>query len=125
MPGQVRHHRESTERQYALREKALEVGRSESLIRTPMGTWDVFGRYQYRREINPECGIHKRIHTVPAGLARRPERAPRGLHHFGRVLEETGAAGEEPHPRRGGYWPAPRARAWFCSKGYCCAATVV
>jgi DNA invertase Pin-like site-specific DNA recombinase len=33
-PGQVRHHQESTERQYALREKALELGRSQSLIRT-------------------------------------------------------------------------------------------
>jgi DNA invertase Pin-like site-specific DNA recombinase len=33
-PGQVRHHQESTERQYALREKAMELGWSESLIRT-------------------------------------------------------------------------------------------
>ena len=33
-PGQVLHHRESTERQYALREKARELGWTESLIRT-------------------------------------------------------------------------------------------
>ena len=33
-PGQVLHHQESTERQYALREKALELGWSESPIRT-------------------------------------------------------------------------------------------
>ena len=33
-PGQVRHHQESTERQYALREKALELGWSEPRIRT-------------------------------------------------------------------------------------------
>lgn len=32
-PGQVRHHRESTERQYALREKALELGWTEPTIR--------------------------------------------------------------------------------------------
>jgi DNA invertase Pin-like site-specific DNA recombinase len=32
-PGQVRHHRESTERQYALREKALTLGWSEPAIR--------------------------------------------------------------------------------------------
>jgi DNA invertase Pin-like site-specific DNA recombinase len=32
-PGQVRHHRESTERQYALREKALELGWNEPTIR--------------------------------------------------------------------------------------------
>ena len=32
--GQVRHHQESTERQYALREKALELGWSEAAIRT-------------------------------------------------------------------------------------------
>ena len=33
-PGQVRHHQESTERQYALRAKAVELGWSESRIRT-------------------------------------------------------------------------------------------
>jgi DNA invertase Pin-like site-specific DNA recombinase len=33
-PSQVRHHQESTERQYALREKALELGWSKPLIRT-------------------------------------------------------------------------------------------
>jgi DNA invertase Pin-like site-specific DNA recombinase len=32
-PGQVRHHRESTERQYALREKALELGWNQPTIR--------------------------------------------------------------------------------------------
>src|SRR6516162_2916764 len=32
-PGQVSHHQESTDRQYALSEKALELGRSQSLIR--------------------------------------------------------------------------------------------
>src|SRR3954452_12418872 len=32
-PSQVRHHQESTERQYALREKALELGWSEPSIR--------------------------------------------------------------------------------------------
>ena len=33
-PNQVRHHQESTERQYALRQKARELGWSESLIHT-------------------------------------------------------------------------------------------
>ena len=33
-PGQVLHHQESTERQYALRGKGRELGWSESLIRT-------------------------------------------------------------------------------------------
>ena len=32
--GQVRHHQESTERQYALRQKAMELGWSEAAIRT-------------------------------------------------------------------------------------------
>jgi DNA invertase Pin-like site-specific DNA recombinase len=31
-PGQVRHHRESTERQYALREKAQELGWNQAAI---------------------------------------------------------------------------------------------
>jgi DNA invertase Pin-like site-specific DNA recombinase len=33
-PGQVRHHQESTERQYALREKAVALGWSQTTIRT-------------------------------------------------------------------------------------------
>lgn len=33
-PGQVRHHQESTERQYALKEKALALGWNQELIRT-------------------------------------------------------------------------------------------
>src|SRR6516164_3624209 len=33
-PGQVLHHQESTERQYALREKAEELGWNEAAIRT-------------------------------------------------------------------------------------------
>src|SRR5260364_384562 len=33
-PAQVRHHQESTERQYALRDKALAVGWPETAIRT-------------------------------------------------------------------------------------------
>jgi len=33
-PGQVRHHQESTERQYALREKAAELGWNQAAIRT-------------------------------------------------------------------------------------------
>src|ERR1700737_4594007 len=32
-PGQVRHHQESTERQYALREKALDLGWNDGAIR--------------------------------------------------------------------------------------------
>ena len=32
-PGQVRHHQESTQRQYALRDRALELGWSDSAIR--------------------------------------------------------------------------------------------
>lgn len=32
-PGQVRHHQQSTERQYALREKALQLGWTEASIR--------------------------------------------------------------------------------------------
>jgi len=31
--GQVRHHQESTERQYALRDKALQLGWSQDMIR--------------------------------------------------------------------------------------------
>src|SRR6516165_7610416 len=52
-PGQVRHHQESTERQYALREMALALGWTESLIRTldrdlgKMGT-EMAGREDFK-----------------------------------------------------------------------------
>src|SRR5215472_6735909 len=49
-PSQVLHHRESTERPYALREKALERGWSESLIRTLDQDWGKTGTEMTRRE---------------------------------------------------------------------------
>ena len=41
--AQVRHHQESTERQYALRQKALELGWSDPAIRPSTGTWECRG----------------------------------------------------------------------------------
>ena len=42
-PAQIRHHQESTERQYALREKAQEMGWSEARIRTLDGDLGISG----------------------------------------------------------------------------------
>ena len=71
----------------------------------------VFGRYQYRREISPRGrGSETDARGRDARLARQPARAPRGIHHFGRVLEEPGALGEEPHQRRGDGAERPGAR---------------
>jgi len=49
-PGQVRHHQESTERQYALREKAQELGWSEAAIRTLDGDLGMSGSQMAGRE---------------------------------------------------------------------------
>src|ERR1035437_7299212 len=49
-PGQVLHHQESTERQYALREKAQELGWSEASIRTLDGDLGKSGTQTVGRE---------------------------------------------------------------------------
>lgn len=49
-PGQVRNHQQSTERQYALREKARELGWSEAAIRILDGDLGLTGTEMTRRE---------------------------------------------------------------------------
>jgi DNA invertase Pin-like site-specific DNA recombinase len=49
-PGQVRHHQQSTERQYALREKAQELGWSQAAIRILDGDLGLSGTEMTRRE---------------------------------------------------------------------------
>jgi DNA invertase Pin-like site-specific DNA recombinase len=49
-PGQVRNHQQSTERQYALREKAQELGWSEAVIRVLDGDLGLSGTEVTRRE---------------------------------------------------------------------------
>src|SRR5207302_10666974 len=49
-PGQVLHHQESTERQYALRGKAQELGWSEASMRTLDGDLGKSGAGMTRRE---------------------------------------------------------------------------
>ena len=62
----------------------------------------VFGRYQYRREIDIHGEVHKRMQAVAMSAWRVGfEAAPRGVHHSGRVREQSGTVTEEPHQRRG------------------------
>jgi DNA invertase Pin-like site-specific DNA recombinase len=49
-PGQVRNHQQSTERQYALREKARELGWSEASVRVLDGDLGLSGTEMTRRE---------------------------------------------------------------------------
>ena len=85
-PSQVRHHQESTERQYALREKALELGWSESLIRILDRDLGKTGTEMARREdfktlvadvvsFQQACmkpaGITGNVILPPTGSARR------------------------------------------------------
>ena len=69
-PGQVRHHQESTERQYALREMALELGWSESLIRIldrdlgKTGT-EMAGREDFKTLVADAVTHAERAYRVP------------------------------------------------------------
>src|SRR5260370_9700830 len=73
-PGQVLHHRESTERQYALREKARELGWSESLIRTLDQDLGKTVTEMTRREDFKPLVAHGSLGHVGAGV---PQDSPR------------------------------------------------
>src|SRR5260370_1483869 len=68
-PSQVRHHQESTERQYALREKALELGWSESLIHTLDRDLGKTGTEMARREGFQTLGGEGSMGQGGAGVA--------------------------------------------------------
>ena len=71
----------------------------------------VFGRYQYRREITPDGEVRKRMQAVEMPAWRVSlQAAPRGIHHSGRVRQESGTVAEEPYQRRGDGAERPGAR---------------
>src|SRR6266496_3560321 len=96
-PSQVRHHQESTERQYALREKALELGWSESLIRTLDRDLGKTGTEMSRREDFKTLVAEVSMGQVGAVFALEVSRLARSNLDWHRLLElcaftETGSA---------------------------------
>ena len=86
-PGQVLHHRESTERQYALREKARELGWSESLIRTLDQDLGKTGREMTRREDFKTLVADVSMGQVGAVFAFEVSRLARSNLDWHRLLE--------------------------------------
>ena len=86
-PSQVRHHQESTERQYALREKALELGWSESLIRTLDRDLGKPGTEMARREDFKTLVAEVSMGQVGAVFALEVSRLARSNLDWHRLLE--------------------------------------
>ena len=86
-PGQVLHHQESTERQYALREKARELGWSESLIRTLDRDLGKSGTEMTRREDFKTLVTDVSMGQVGAVFALEVSRLARSNLDWHRLLE--------------------------------------
>jgi DNA invertase Pin-like site-specific DNA recombinase len=86
-PGQVLHHRESTERQYALREKARELGWNESLVRTLDQDLGKTGTEMTRREDFKTLVADVSMGQVGAVFALEVSRLARSNLDWQRLLE--------------------------------------
>src|ERR1022692_4314966 len=86
-PGQVLHHRESTERQYALRTMALELGWSESAIRTLDRDLGMTGTEMTRREDFKTLVADVSMGQVAAVFALEVSRLARSNLDWQRLLE--------------------------------------
>ena len=86
-PSQVRHHQESTERQYALREKARQLGWSESLIRTLDRDLGKTGTEMARREDFKTLVAEVSLGQVGAVFALEVSRLARSNLDWHRLLE--------------------------------------
>jgi DNA invertase Pin-like site-specific DNA recombinase len=85
--AQVRHHQESTERQYALRQKALELGWSEAAIRTLDRDLGVSGTQMAGREDFKTLVADVSMGQVGAVLALEVSRLARSNLDWHRLLE--------------------------------------
>ena len=86
-PGQVLHHQESTERQYALREKAQELGWNEAAIRTLDGDLGKSGTQTAGREDFKTLVADVSMGLVGAVLALEASRLSRSDLEWHRLLE--------------------------------------
>src|SRR5499427_4320935 len=86
-PGQVLHHQESTERQYALREKAEELGWSEASIRTLDRDLGISGSQTAGREDFKTLVADVSMGQVGAVFALEASRLARSNLDWHRLLE--------------------------------------
>src|SRR6202007_1520423 len=86
-PGQVRHHQESTERQYALRELALELGWNETTIRILDRDLGVSGTQMAGREDFKTLVADVSMRQVGAVFALEVSRLARSNLDWHRLLE--------------------------------------
>jgi DNA invertase Pin-like site-specific DNA recombinase len=86
-PGQVRHNQESTERQYALREKAEELGWNQASIRTLDGDLGKSGTQTAGREDFKTLVADVSMGQVGAVLALEASRLSRSDLDWHRLLE--------------------------------------
>lgn len=85
--GQVRHHRESTERQYALREKALELGWPADTIQILDGDLGISGAHIAGREDFKVLVADVSMRKVGAVFALEVSRLARSCTDWHRLLE--------------------------------------
>jgi DNA invertase Pin-like site-specific DNA recombinase len=85
--GQVRHHQESTERQYALREKALSLGWPSEAIRILDGDLGRSGAYSHQREDFKTLVTEVSMDRVGAVFALEVSRLARSNLDWLRLLE--------------------------------------
>ena len=86
-PGQVRHHRESTERQYALREKAQELGWNQAAIHVLDHDLGISGAQMARREDFKTLVADVSMGQVGAVFALEASRLARSNLDWHRLLE--------------------------------------
>lgn len=91
--GQVRHHRESTERQYALRDKALSLGWTVDRIRVLDGDLGLSGAQSTYREDFKTLVADVSMNKVGAVFALEASRLSRSSADWHRLLELCGLTG--------------------------------
>ncbi len=85
--GQVRHHQESTERQYALKERALELGWTPAMIRVIDSDLGISGTQMSNREEFKTLVVEVSLKEVGAVFALEASRLSRSNTDWHRLLE--------------------------------------
>jgi DNA invertase Pin-like site-specific DNA recombinase len=104
--GQVRHHRESTERQYALRDKALSLGWRADRIKVLDGDLGLSGAQSTYREDFKTLVADVSMNKVGAVFALEASRLSRSSADWHRLLELCGLTGTLLIDEDGCYDPA-------------------
>jgi DNA invertase Pin-like site-specific DNA recombinase len=104
--GQVRHHQESTERQYALKNRALQLGWTEEMIQVLDGDLGISGTQSHNREDFKTLVADVSMSKVGAVLALEASRFSRSNTDWHRLLELCALTGTLIIDEDGCYDPA-------------------